>query len=438
MIFSKGFLHLLIRVLLIVILALSLAYTYFETALSITPVMFGLLLLIVLLELMWYLQRQERNWASFLLSVKYQDFNRTYQKQTSSTELQEAYELITSSMEELRSSKEKEFQLLQTVLQHVSIAVGCYKDNGEVIFTNKAFDTLLDLPGLIHIDRLQKPYPKIHQVMVAEQGPPSEWVDHANGQKLLAKTEIFTLKGKRHKLISLTDIRSSLDAKELESYQRLMQVMTHEIMNSTTPILSLIKVVNKKLINGSDLVDLNAKDQRNIATSLNAIEERTSGMLKFVEAYKQINRPIQPHLELVESKELITSLTSLMNIQTSADLTFKDTMKDAILIDKALINQVLINLIKNALDAVQATENPTVIISICRENDTWISLEVEDNGPGIPSQAIHQVFVPFYTTKTEGSGVGLALSRKIVKAHGGLLEYERVNEKTRFTVRLPQ
>lgn len=437
MIFKKGFLLIFIRVLLIVGFSIGLVYSYFQTDLYITPIMFGLIILILTLELTWRLQMQERNWAHFLQSVKYGDFNRTYQRKTNSKELEEAYDLITQSMETLQTNREAEFRLLQTVLKHVSSAVICYQQDGQVVFTNKAFNVLLDLPGLSQIDSLATDYPKIHQVMTAKEGAPSEWIDHANGQKLFVKTEAFKLRGKSLKLVSLTDIRSSLDAKELDSYQKLMRVMTHEIMNSTTPILSLIRVVNKKLINGSALVELSTKDQSNVSISLNAIEERTSGMLKFVEAYKQINRPIQPHLETVESKALLESITSLMTPEMSLELTVKDEVKDTMVLDRALISQVLINLVKNALDAVKDPDQQQLTITLTRDADmTYIT--VEDNGPGVPANAVQEIFVPFYTTKAEGSGIGLALSRNIVRAHGGLLVYTRVDHKTRFTVSLPQ
>lgn len=437
MIFKKGFFLILVRVILIVALAIGLAYTHFKTELSITPIMFGVGILIVVLELTWRLHSQERNWAHFLQSVKYGDFNRTYQRKTNSKELEEAYDLITQSMETLQTNREAEFRLLQTVLKHVSSAVVCYQEDGEVVFTNKAFNVLLDLPGLSQIDSLATDYPKIHQVMVAKEGAPSEWIDHANGQKLFVKVESFKLKGKALKLVSLTDIRSSLDAKELDSYQKLMRVMTHEIMNSTTPILSLIRVVNKKLIKGSELVTLDTKDQSNVSISLNAIEERTSDMLKFVEAYKQINRPIQPHLEPVESKALVDSIASLMTPETPIDFIVKDDVKALIKLDRALMSQVLINLVKNALDAVKDTKQPQLSLTLTRDADT-IHVTVEDNGPGVAANATQEIFVPFYTTKAEGSGIGLALSRNIVRAHGGLLAYDRVNDRTCFTVSLPK
>ncbi len=437
MIFRKGFLLILIRVMLIVALAIGMVYSYLETEFSITPVMFGVLMLIVMLELTWRLNSQERNWASFLQSVQYGDFNRTYQHKTNSKELQTAFQLITDQMEALQTNREAEFRLLQTVLRHVSVAVVCYKENGEVVFTNKAFNTLLDISSLIHVDQLKASFPKIHQTMTSSGASPSEWIDHKNGQKLFIKTESFKLKGTAHKLASLTDIRSSLDAKELDSYQNLMRVMTHEIMNSTTPILSLIRVVNKKLINEQALVALDTKDQKNVAISLNAIEERTSGMLKFVEAYKQINRPIEPHLEFADSRVLIDSVMTLMASDSKVEVALKDELNAPILVDRNLITQVLINLVKNALDALKDTAKPQLNIT-AGSTDDRICITVEDNGLGVPESAIQEIFIPFYTTKAEGSGIGLALSRKIVRAHGGQLSYSRVNDKTLFTVSLPK
>lgn len=436
MIFKKGFFLIFVRIIVIVILAIGMVYTHLETKLSITPVMFGLAILIVAFELSWRLQKQERSWANFLQSVKYGDFNRTYQKQTNSKELQRAYGLITERMETLQTNREAEFRMLQTVLKHISIAVVCYQDNGEIVFTNKAFDRLLELPALIHIDKLLEKHPDIHKVMVSEEHSPAEWIDHDNGEKLFIKTESFKLKGKAHKLASLTDIRNSLDIKELDSYQKLMRVMTHEIMNSTTPILSLIKVVNKKLIHESTLVTLDTKDQSNVVTSLRAIEERTSGMLKFVEAYKQINRSVEPHFEPVKSNELINSIASLMSAESSVEFKLEDHVESTLTLDRTLMSQVLINLVKNSLEALQGIKEPKLSIRLTKFTK-GISIEVKDNGPGVNSNAVQEIFVPFYTTKPEGSGIGLALSKKIVSAHGGQIFYSRDNGSTCFTIQLP-
>jgi C4-dicarboxylate-specific signal transduction histidine kinase len=208
-------------------------------------------------------------------------------------------------------------------------------------------------------------------------------------------------------------------------------------MNSTTPVLSLIKVVNKKLINGETLTALDSKDQRNVAMSLEAIEERTAGMLKFVEAYKQINRPIQPHLESVESTALFESVTSLMNSEHDVNLKVKDEFNGQLMVDRHLFSQVLINLIKNAREATGTIDKPELEMTI-RSEAQRVHINIADNGPGVAETAISEIFIPFYTTKKEGSGIGLALSRKIVRAHGGFLSYNRVDDKTQFTINLPR
>ena len=437
MIYRKGFWHILLRVILLTLFAIGLSFAIFQTTLWITPIMFGLLLLIAVIELNIHLQAQERNWIKFLQSVKYRDFNRVYQKQTSSKELAAAYELITQSMEELQANRQAEFRLLQTVLGHISVAVVCLKEDGEVVFTNKAFDELLGLPQLMHADRLKKVYPNIYHVMISREGISTEWIDHQDGQKLLVKTEHFKLKKIEHRLISLTDIRSSLDTKELESYQKLMRVMAHEIMNSATPILSLIRVVNHKLVQGTAIQELAQRDQQKMATSLRAIEERTAGILSFVDAYKQINNSIAPYKSQINTHELIETITTLMEPSQSVEITVNDQIKGEIFVDRALIGQVLINLLKNAIEAVLNQEHAHVAIEFKHQlNQTIIA--VQDNGPGVPSKDSSQLFVPFYTTKENGSGIGLALSRNIIKAHGGTLEYSRTNSQTRFEISIPQ
>ena len=436
MTFNRQFLAIAFRIAVITALALGLSYSVLRTDLLVTPLMFGLLLMLVSTELVWTLQRQERGWVRFLESVKYQDFNRVYQKQ-SSKELTKAYELITQSMEELQSNQEAEFRLLQTVLGHLSVGIACYTEAGDVRFTNSAFDDLLGLKALIHVDRLRAAHPEVHQVMMASDSVPMEWLDHTSGKKLFIRTEHFKLRGKAFKLVSLTDIRSSLDAKEMESYQKLMRVMTHEIMNSATPILSLIRVVNKKLIHEDAFNILSKKDEKNIAKSLYAVEERTAGILKFVDAYKEINRPIVPALQVVKSHELLSEVKALMN-PSLKDLKFTVThgLNDTLIIDRMLMSQVLINLVKNAHEAIDDVPQGEVQIILSRTEEAT-HLSVSDNGGGVRSEDLPQLFVPFFTTKPEGSGVGLALSRKIVKAHGGTLEYIALPKGSQFQIALP-
>lgn len=437
MIFNKRFLLILLRVLNILAFSLAMAYTAIETDLSITPYMFGGLLLIAVLELTWWLQKQERTWAQFLQSVKYGDFNRAYQRKTNSKELEEAYDLISESMEVLKTNREAEFRLLQTVLRHISVAVVCFKESGEIVFTNKTFNELLDIQGLSKIDVLKNAAPHIYKVLNTDEELPSEWLDHENGKKLLIKTERFRLKGQKLRLASITDIRSSLERKELESYQNLMRVMTHEIMNSTTPVLSLIRVVNNKLIKDDALEILSPKDQMNTAKSLSVIEERTAGILKFVEAYKQINKSVNPQLETVDLNEFVQTVITLLDESVKVNLSPGHSENSLLNIDRSLMTQVLINLIKNAHDAVNTIPNPEICIRLI-STSTSTQIIIEDNGPGINKAALNEIFVPFFTSKQNGSGIGLAISKKIVIAHSGQLYYQRRDGLTQFIIELPQ
>lgn len=259
------------------------------------------------------------------------------------------------------------------------MAVICFKESGEIVFTNKAFNELLNIQGLSKIDVLEQTAPHIHEILSAEGASPSEWLDHENGRKLLIKTEGFRLKGQKLRLSSITDIRSSLERKELESYQNLLRVMTHEIMNSTTPILSLIRVVNKKLIKDDTLEVLSPKDQMNMAKSLNAIEDRTAGILKFIDAYKQVNKPVAPYFESVQLEEFIQSVITLLDKSVEVKISPEHEENNTLNIDRSLMAQVLINLIKNANDAVHSNPSPKVQIRL-NSSSMYTQIIVEDNG----------------------------------------------------------
>ena len=155
-----------------------------------------------------------------------------------------------------------------------------------------------------------------------------------------------------------------------------------------------------------------------------------------MDAYKQINRPIEPNLDTHQSSELADLVNSLGPNYPGIQLTFNDQLEDALVFDKVLISLVLNNLIKNAAQAVAKIEGGAIQVSVSGKGD-FVSIAVEDNGPGVPDKIIHQIFIPFFTTKVDGSGVGLALSRKIARAHGGTLEYSRDGNQSRFTLSLP-
>lgn len=438
MIYNKNRLLILLRVAVIFGFMAGSIISYYETDFVITPIMFALLCLISTGELIWYLQKLQRSWARFLLSIQHQDFNRHYQNESEFPELHEAYDLITESFEKLKANQHADYRLLQTVSEHVQIGLVCYLETGEVVFSNKTVRSILDIEAFHNIHSLRNFQVSVYNYLISDHTVSGALVEGKNEERILIKTEAFSLRNKAYRLASLYDIKSTLDTNELESYQKLMKVMTHEIMNSTTPVLSLIEVINKKLIhnNEQELNQLNPKDQQNIATSLKAIEIRTKGMLKFVKAYRQINKEVKLNIVQINSKTLMNSIEGLIKDQSNIHYSFQDHVDKALKLDADLISQTIINLLKNAKEATNDINTPEIkmIIEASEEN---LSIVIEDNGDGVSSDNLSEIFVPFYTTKPSGSGIGLALSRKIVKAHGGNLIYKRTDyETTQFRIQL--
>ena len=417
------------------LLALGLSYSYVSTDFVVTPLIFGLFILISVSELYWFLRRQERNWSRFLLSIEHHDFTRSYQQFYESKKLRDAYELITSNFEQLRQKQESDELLLKTLLRHIPIGLACYNEQGEAVFSNDPFLFLLGRKKAPPASQLKYIVPKLDENVLGRKTGPGETIEQMGQLRLLIKTESFSLLGFEYKLLSMMDISHTLDVNELESYQKLMRVMTHEIMNSTAPVLSLIKVVNQKLIGPEGLNELTLKDQSNIGKSLMAIETRTAGILSFVEAYRKMNKPIVPQLETISTVDLLESVIAL--VDDADQITLEDRYRGPLLIDNNLIAQVLINLLKNAKEAVGEMEEGRVKLRVYQA-DSHIRIEVVDSGPGVKPENIHKIFIPFFTTKEQGSGVGLALSRKIVKAHGGGIEYERIEKESRFRISIPK
>lgn len=425
MIFSKGLFQILWRVLLLALFALGMSYSFVKTDFVVTPAIFGLFCVISVAELYWFLRRQERNWSRFLLSIEHHDFTRSYQQFYETKKLRDAYELITHSFEQVKRQQESDHLLLKTVLTHIPLGLACYSSSGESVFSNEPFLNLIGRKLAPKVPQLKTLIPGLEDKVWQEDAPSMELIERLGQKQILIRTESFKLLGHSFKLLSVMDISHTLESNELDSYQKLMRVMTHEIMNSTAPVLSLIQVVNKKLVTSEGLNELEPKAQLNIGKSLLAIEDRTQGMLEFVEGYRKINKTITPQLVKVQSSELLDGLAPL----TEGTLVqVEDRLRGALLVDKNLMIQVLINLVTNAKEAISNMENGWVKLRLYLL-DNKIRIEVLDNGPGVKPEHLHQIFVPFYTTKATGSGVGLALSRKIVKAHGGSIRYERLADK---------
>lgn len=376
-------------------------------------------------------ESHKRELANFLLSISQNDYTNSYKPNFDSSEdedLHYAYNTIIHTMQDLRQESESNYHFMQTVVEHSSIAmIGYIEHDQQVTLMNEAAKKLFSKPFLKNLKGLEPINRNLYQ----------EIVKLSSGQKTLLKlttkdglanlsvsAKEMKLDAGLFKLVTFQNINAELDEKELESWQKLIRVLTHEIKNSAIPISTLTEVVNHLIIDESgelrDLSTLDEDDLEDLKIGIYTVEKRSKGLVKFVNAYGELARVPQPILQEVSVKQLVNDVLRLLdNELKKSNVNIVNTIDEGIIsIDKDLVEQVIINLINNAKEALADTKNGIIEISFHQQGGQSV-LEVKDNGPGIEPATLDNIFVPFFTTKKDGSGIGLSLSKQIMRAHKG-------------------
>jgi len=436
-------LNLLLRSLLITALALLFAFLILGTDYVVITLLSGLSIAGALLELVNYLERTNRDLAGFLASIEHGDFSTTFtasRRGQSFDRLYQELNRITDQFQHIRAEKEMQYQYLQTVVEHVEVGLLCFSQrSGEVLLMNQALQRMLRRPYVQHINGFRYLGPSFTEVLETLEPGERELVKLRSNNELMqlsVQATEFKLKEEPYQLISFQNIRGELEARDLEAWQQLIRILTHEIMNSVTPVVSLTGTLQEVF------ADENALDDPDILTDardgLSAIQNRGQGLIRFTEAYRDLTRMPEPQFEEVPIQPLFERLGTLFKqelhqqgvslaVEVAPDL-------PPVQADPQLIEQVLINLIKNALEALAGTEQPRLQLRAYREGGRTL-LHVWDSGPGIPDEVAERIFVPFYTTKEGGSGIGLSLSRQIMQMHKGSLSvYASAETGTTFTL----
>lgn len=239
--------------------------------------------------------------------------------------------------------------------------------------------------------------------------------------QLILSSISFVVLGKSLTVISMRNIRSVLENKETEAWQKLIRVLTHEIMNSMTPIVSLSELLNNNNNNLSSEAPLSSEDRKEISQAVDTIYRRSSGLVRFVENYRRVTGIPTPVLEIVPISALLTNVGLLFKEKAEAVNIRPITSHLQIIAGKELIEQVLINLVRNALDATADCSEPQIELSAGINTEGKTFIQVSDNGTGIPADVQERIFIPFFTTKPSGSGIGLSISRQIMHIHKGSL-----------------
>lgn len=438
--------HIVIRILLCLTFAGAAIYIGVYTPFWLLSGWMTLFFVLVLVSLVRFVERSDRDLSNFLLAIKQSDFTNTYPQVGKKTKkLYEAFNVITSEFIRIRNEKESNFHFLKTVVEHSGVPLMAYDVTTEqVSLINQTFKELFHLPHFTKLDSLNRIDEKltdtVRQLAINDRVLLKVQIREELTYLSIQAKEII-LHQERFKVIAFHDINSELDQKEVEAWQKLIRVMTHEIKNSVIPISTLAEVINDMVSEGS-IDQLSAEDEEDLLISMKTIEKRSKGLVKFVTSYGDLAKVPKPQFESTDIKTLVKDIVSLEQKQfekLGITISYHEPQgKNWLLsLDPEMIEQVIINLIKNASEAISETvQNDGRLELTLNRYANEIVLSVKDNGPGMDQDTLDNIFIPFFTTKKEGSGIGLSYSKQVMRAHKGNLKVKsKLGEGTTFELR---
>jgi len=442
MISKNLYINIISRVLLIVFLAVMLGY-FIATAQSLRLSLICFLTIVILtISLISYLNTSNKKIRFFFDSVRNDDSSLAFpvnSKNRSFRELYQSMNRVNQQIQQLKIENSHQEQYFKILLEHLATGIITYNSKGFVLHANTSAKRLLSMNVLTHLQQIERVnnglYHTIQNIKPFERRLIS--IDTEQGEiQLSLKATSFKTNNNELVILSIQDIKNELDEKELESWMKLIRVLMHEIMNSITPITSLSERLSKIYSAGGQPVLPEEVTDKTIATTLqglNVIKEQGKGLMSFVESYRKLTRVPEPEKKLFRVSDLMSRVQILFNSLEKNDkieLNISINNPDLeIFADQNLISQVLINLVKNAVEANENNPAGKIMIVSGLDENHHPEICVIDNGPGITEENRKEIFVPFFTTRPNGSGIGLSISKQIMRIHGGNLKVRSVPDK---------
>jgi two-component system nitrogen regulation sensor histidine kinase NtrY len=440
MFYQRFTFRLISRLLFINLLAILLVYLIRTTQLWFTITGVSLILLGTVISLYFYINQIREDIKRFILAVKTRDHTLNFKNKItkgSFPELYESFNEIIQIHKDIQLEQDAIFQLIKTILEQVPVGVIVVKKNktekekSEISFFNLAASNLLNVPAYSYWHRFEQHLPIFAQEIEKINTGGKRFLELKIQDKFIQLSiEVIPLNlyGADHIIISFQNIKDEIEQKETEAWNRLIGVISHEILNSITPISSLSATVNQMI---SDKTSLNYEDLEDLKPALQTIKRRSEGLLDFVKDYRLIAELPTPNAEQHSVKVLMQPMVSAKHIKLQV---LQTSSKISLQIDFKLVEQALINLITNSVYALEGVEQPLIEITY-RLAHNKVYVDVIDNGKGIEASNIEKIFVPFYTTRKNGSGIGLTITRNIMKMHRGSLEVNSIpNQQTTFSL----
>ncbi len=392
------------------------------------------LLLYQLYDVYKMLKKAQDEVQEFVESIHYRDFSRYFNVKEAPAELQtlrKGFNDINTTFKVISKEKETQYQYLQKILELVDTGIISYETaSGDLNWMNDTFKRMMGIPYLKTIFSLEKRDAGLYKAILAIR--PNETIivtiTKENSQlKILLAATIFQTDGKINKLIACQNINEAMDETEANAWQKLLSVMTHEIMNSVAPISSLADTLKNRLLQSTTVTYESNGDRDDLELGLETIKRRSEGLLKFAETYRNLNKITTPNRKKVFVRDLFENLQTLMQpTLDQKNIEMEVVLKEPSLIanvDVNLIEQVLINLMVNALEAVKDKPHPRILLSASLEQHK-LMIKISDNGSGISPELLDKIFIPFFSTKKSGSGIGLSLCKQIMLLHKGNIKVQ--------------
>lgn len=385
-----------------------------------------------LVDIFRFVSQTNRKLTRFLESVKYSDFisgfNADNKLGKSFKDLNIAFNEVLEAFRKARSEKEEHWQYLNSVVQQVRTGILSFDTEGNIQLMNANAKKFMGVNSLGNLQELIQVNPRLYHTLNSVRSGKSELYKVNNELYLTIQSTELRIRGIDVKLITLQNIQPELQKQELEAWQNLTRVLRHEIMNSITPISSLTstlrEILDHDMQRKNSHYELKEEGAEDLREGLSTIENRSKGLIRFIDAYREYTSLPKPKISMVRLRDLIDKVAQLMKQELKkTDIRFHtrcDSEYLTIQVDVEMIEQVLINLLKNAIEALAETSEPELQL-IGGYEESGVTIDVIDNGPGIIKEALEHIFVPFYTTKRTGSGIGLSLSRQIMQMHNGSL-----------------
>jgi two-component system, NtrC family, nitrogen regulation sensor histidine kinase NtrY len=386
-------------------------------------------------ELYRFQRKTHEELSQFVESVHYRDFSRYFDVKHAPIEIQhlrKGFNEINTTFKVISKEKETQYQYVQKILELVDTGILSYEEGeGTVIWMNESLKRMLQLPYLKKIQSLSRRDESLYQEIIAmKTGESKVATAHLEKEafKVLLSATVFQTEGKLYKLIAFQNVNEALDETESRAWHKLLSVMTHEIMNSIAPISSLAETLKHRLKESYAMLSNDSGAIDDLELGIDTIRKRSEGLLKFAQTYRNLNKITTPNLRKINVSEIFENLYQLMQpTLEQKNIELETVLKDtdlALEVDPSLVEQVLINLLVNAMEAVKDKAGARIILSAYLSSSRKTVIKVLDNGTGIPEELLDKIFIPFFSTKKSGSGIGLSLCKQIMMLHKGSIHVQ--------------